>query len=560
MPQLYAHKTLFVLMILSIFLIFPRLGENVLQVDEGSDSFYSLTILKYGYPATSDGLNEFGGVIGIDGVWKQQPWFPFYVRALSLLFFGQNSFAARFPSALLGVLSVPLLYFLSLMVLGNKKESIIATLLFICSVPLLLYFRTARYIAFQIPLTLLILWFYVQMLEHKKWSAVGFTVSSVLLFHTMYVQCAGVLMGIILHLLFFERSKDRVKQFFPPFLIIFFFTAPWILYIYPVFEKVNNYYATAIGMPYKISVSALMKRFFAFVFQINNYLFPMVFLFFVFIKVHQKDHLAKYKYLVLLTVVIISTIGVSTLNFIPLQQYIAGILPLFYIFTSRILYQLRLAQKPVIMAAIIGVLIFSNIIHVGPLYAFKGIDYLSGNKITGSLAETGYFRGPVSTFKWQTQFKSVFSLYLYEITHRYRGPLDGIIEYVKKHGSKEDTFLMNHENISFAFHTNMRRIHEIPLPEPPDWIVLRKNSPIGSTLKVTAENRAEIKMKEDFYKKYIFDYIKDNNYKKITLDYPARHGNNVFEIQIHKFKTPESESNVVIYHHIESKDLADNSA
>ena len=535
MPQLYAHKTLFVLMILSIFLIFPRLGENALQVDEGSDSFYSLTTLKYGYPAINDGINEFGHTHAINGIWKQQPWFPFYVRALSIYIFGQNSFAARFPSAMLGVLSVFPLYFLNFKISRSKKEAFIATLLFICSVPLLLYFRTARYIAFQIPLTLLMLWFYVQMLEHKKWSAVGFCVSSVLLFHSMYVQCAGILLGIILHLLFFERNKDRVKQFFVPFLIIFLLTAPWILYIYPVFERVNSDYIFRTGNPYQLGLQTVLLRFFAFLFQINNYIFPMIFLFFVFIKDYQNDHIVNYKYLVLLTIVIISTIGVSTLNFIPLQQYIAGILPLFYILTSRILCQLKLVQKPLIMVPIISILIFSNIIHVGPLYAFKGIDYLSGNRITESLENTDNLRKPIQTFNWQVQLKTVFLNYLYEITHRYRGPLDGIIEYVKKHGTKDDTFLMNHEDISFAFHTNMRRINEIPLPEPPVWIILRKSSRIGATLKETVENRAEIRMREDFYKKYIFDYIKNNNYQKIILDYPAQYGNNVFDIQIHQF-------------------------
>ena len=550
MDQLYNHKTLLLLIVLSVVLIFPRLGENVLQVDEGADTFYSLTILKYGYPATSDGINEFGHTHAINGVWKQQPWFPFYVRALSLYVFGQNSFAARFPSALFGVLSVPLLYFLSLKVLESKKEAAVAAVLFTCSVPLLLYFRTARYIAFQMPLTLLIIWFYIQILEHKKWSAVGFVISSVLLFHSMYVQCAGVLLGIVFYLLVFERTRDKVKQFVPLFITIFFFTAPWILYIYPVFERVSSDYIFRTGgMAYDLSLFALIKRFGAFVFQINNYIFPLILLFFVPIEFCKKDYLLKHKELVLLVIVIFTTIGVSTLNFIPLQQYIAGVLPLFYIFTARIICMLRPTQKPAIMTIIAGLLIFSNVVHVGPLYAFKGIDYLSRNRITESLKNIEYFRSPVSTFNWQVQLKSVFLQYLYEITHQYRGPLDGIVKYVKKHETENDTFFMNHEKVSFAFHTNMRQINKIPLPEPPAWIILRKNSPIGSALKQTVNNRTEIKKKENFYKKYIFDYIKHNGYQKIALDYPAQYGNNVFEVQIHHFKTPETDSNVVIYQH-----------
>jgi len=394
------------------------------------------------------------------------------------------------------------------------------------------------------------------MLEHKKWSAVGFIISSAMLFHSMHIFCSGVLAGIILHLLVYERNKARVKQFFIPFLIIFFMTAPWILYTYPAFERISKHYWVAVtGIPHKNDILSLTKRFFSFLFQINNYIFPLVFLFFASKDFFKKEYLLKHKELVLITILIFSTIGVSTLHYTPQQHYIAGILPLFYIFTARIISRLISKQKSWLIIIVLGFLIFSNVVHVGPLFAFKGIDYLSGNKVTESLKKTEYFRGPISTFKWQIELKSVFLKYLYEITHQYRGPLNGIVEYVKKHGGKDDTFLMNHEFASFAFHTNFRRIYEIPFPESPDWIILRKSSPFGSVLKKTIETRIEIKKKEDFYRDYIFDYIKKNNYQKIVLDYPARYGNNVFEIQIHQFKTPQSDRNVVIYRYMGSKDF-----
>jgi hypothetical protein len=281
----------------------------------------------------------------------------------------------------------------------------------------------------------------------------------------------------------------------------------------------------------------------------------LVFLFFVSKKFYKKDYLLKHKEIVLIAIVIVITVGISTLNYIPMQQYIAGILPLFYVFTARIICNLKPMQKPVIITLIVGLLAFTNVIHVGPLFAFKGVNYLSGNKIRESLRNTEYLRDPISTFYWQVQFKSIFWQYLYEITHQYRGPLDGIVKYVKKHGSEDDTFLMNHEDISFAFHTNLRQIYEIPFPEPPNWIILRKNSSIASVLKITAENRGGTKKKEDFYRKYVFDYIKNNNYQKIVLDYPAKRVNNLYEIQLHQFKTPKSDRNVVIYRHLENTDF-----
>jgi len=88
--QLHTYKALYFLIVLSVFLVFPRLGENALGVDEGVDSFYSLTTLKFGYPANSDGINEVDYFMAIDGRQKVQPWFPYYVRALSIYIFGQN--------------------------------------------------------------------------------------------------------------------------------------------------------------------------------------------------------------------------------------------------------------------------------------------------------------------------------------------------------------------------------------------------------------------------------------------------------------------------------------
>ena len=102
-----SHLTITFLLLFAFLLIFAGLDDSVLQVDEGGDTFISTTILKYGFPMHSDGLNKtmlFADIL--DGVFIYRTWLPYYLQSISLYFLGNNTFAARLPFAIAGLFSI----------------------------------------------------------------------------------------------------------------------------------------------------------------------------------------------------------------------------------------------------------------------------------------------------------------------------------------------------------------------------------------------------------------------------------------------------------------------
>ena len=110
---IFKHLPLFFLAVYSTLMIFPNLDNSALQVDEGGDTFISTTLLKSHFPRHSDGINSsmlFANVH--DGLFVYRPWVPYYIQSFSLSLFGQTTFAARLPFALIGVFAVIFLYLL----------------------------------------------------------------------------------------------------------------------------------------------------------------------------------------------------------------------------------------------------------------------------------------------------------------------------------------------------------------------------------------------------------------------------------------------------------------
>ena len=239
------HPGLLFLFPYSLLLIFLGLGDGSLQVDEGMDTFVSTTILQYGVPRHSDGLNStmlFADIY--DGLFIYRTWLPYYLQAFSVNALGHTTFAARLPFALVGVLSVIALYFLTLKLTGDKITAFLAGLLLASSVPALIYFRTARYIGLPILLTILLLYFYIQIFSDKQWKSSPFIIVAILFFHSMYVAFAGIILGILIHF-YLHRKKIlpvNARQVLRCALIIGVFTLPWMVSIVPVFSNIAQFY------------------------------------------------------------------------------------------------------------------------------------------------------------------------------------------------------------------------------------------------------------------------------------------------------------------------------
>lgn len=526
-----SHLALTLLLPIAFLTIFTGLDDSVMQVDEGGDTFVSTTILKHGLPMHSDGLNHTMPYADIfEGLFIYRTWVPYYLQAISLNFLGNNTFAARLPFALAGFFSIWCLYHLAIRITQDKSASVLAATFLATCVPALLYFRTSRYVAIPILLTPILLSFYIDIFEKKKWNPVPFTVTSIIFFHTMYVEFAGLITGMLIHLFIYRNEVDRnnLRKIKIPAAVTALLCLPWLFFLPALSKKIAEFYTST--SPY-IDTSSLgyLKHFAGFLFQINNYIFPLILVPLIFLLPIKKFN----RSISLLLICIFFILLTASLHSIPQLHYIAASIPIFFTLLGWInvhLFRSSIIQK-ILFAAI---LIFSNLIHVGPLVPVKQLLQSPQPDAQPSL----YFKGVYQTFMREVKFKSIFFQYWGELANPYRGPLNGIVAFFEIHGKKGETCYIDNEVESLAFYTGFKMIHNSELTNKsiPDWIVLR-----GDQWALHSEEKTSP------LKKKIRFILKNNQYEQFELNAPVKRVNNSYEIQIHLFKSPISADKVYIF-------------
>ena len=513
-------------------MVFFGLSNGVLQGDEGADAFISSTILKYGAPYHHDEINSTMKYASVrdDGLFLYRTWLPYYLQAGSLFIFGQTTFAARLPFALLGVVSAIVLYFFTLKLTRKKSVAVLAALLLISSVPALIYFRTARYVGLPILLTILLLYSYITILEKKKWNPWPLTIISILYFHTMFVAFAGVVLGALIHFYINRKSTapENYKRVAQAAIITSIFTLPWLWFIFPMFAKIPEFYLSASDQ-IDITGWRFLKHFLGFLFQLNNYIFPFILLPLLFMR-----SLRSYQNEILLCLCCITgLIVVSLIHTIPLQQYIAGSFPLWSILLALVIIE-GFPGQPVIRSIHAATLIFSNLIHVGPLLSVK--EALKNN--SKWVSKSSYMKYAYKTFMTEVELKSVFYKHLFEISNTYKGPLDEIVTFFKTNGKPGDSCYIDNEPESLVYYTGMRVIHrdDIKAQDAPDWIVLR-----GDYRRAIEENLSS-QVAQNLRK-----ILSRHPYSRIELNAPSIRVNNTYDIQIHLFRSPSSADKVIVY-------------
>jgi hypothetical protein len=526
----FKHFPLYFLVIYTCLLIFLGLSDRVLQVDEGMDTFISTTILKFGFPVHSDGVNSsmlFADVY--DGLFVYRPWIPYYAQAFSLSVLGQTTFAARLPFALIGVFSIYFFYRFALKFTGKPFIAFWAAFLLASSIPTLIYFRTARYVGVPILLTVLLLNFYIDIYKNKKWNPFPLTIVSILFFHTMYVEFAGMITGILIH--FFIHIKETFpenrKRAVWAASITGVFCVPWFIFISPVFSHVSNHLASTSTL-IDPTWQGFPKRFFGFLFQVNNYIFPFIFLPLLFLR-RLQPFVKQTSLLLLCSLTMLLT---ALPHSMPLQQYITSSFPLLFLLLAILLTNI-LPKHPFLQSLLAAVLITTNLIHVGPLIPFKAMV----KDRPEWFQKSPYLKNVYASLIREIQIKSVYFEYLYELTHVYRGPLDEVVEFFKVHGRPDDTCYIDSEFESLAFYTGMKMIKNHDLKQrPPDWIVLRgKDRPFKKSGDISHEARN------------VKEVLQASTYTPIELDAPAIWVNNTYDIQIHEFRSPSSVDKVTVY-------------
>ncbi|MCE5300926.1 MAG: glycosyltransferase family 39 protein, partial [Spirochaetia bacterium] len=225
-----------VILVAGAVLIFTNLTDRPLWQDEAGTALLSQTVLKFGVPKGFDGVNYLSQVRGIEYgrnmMWRWHGWLTFYIEAVSLKIFGGNTFAARLPSALFGVLNIFLVYLLTLRLFNDRKTALIAALICALCVPHILLARQARYLTLEILLALTAFCAYTGVDGLKGRRAAVYAVSMFMLFHVIHVVFAAAVAAICVHAVIFDRGK--MKKTFLLSGIVTAVNLPFLLTIYKI--------------------------------------------------------------------------------------------------------------------------------------------------------------------------------------------------------------------------------------------------------------------------------------------------------------------------------------
>ena len=147
------------------------LGGRYMWQDESQTPLLANTVLIYGVPKATDGLNNFsqmrGAEYGEDLIWRWHQWLPFYLLAPFLKIFGASTFTARLPFALLSLASLYVFYLFARRYFGDRR-ALFALFCLALYVPFLLLARQSRYYAPEMFFCLLGLYSWAMLPVNEK--------------------------------------------------------------------------------------------------------------------------------------------------------------------------------------------------------------------------------------------------------------------------------------------------------------------------------------------------------------------------------------------------------
>jgi len=464
----------------SAYLLLANLGNQYLWQDEAQTALVSKTILTDGVPRGYDGKNYFsneqGAEYGENFIWRWHTWLPFYVLAGFYKALGVSTFVSRLPFALFGLGTVAAIYYLVKAHWANVRLAATAAGLLAVTVPFLLLCRQCRYYSMTMFFSVLALYAYVLLMQKKKYSGVILFFSMTFLFHSQHIYFAPILATIWLHSLIFHR--ERLKILLAVTVAAIIINVPWLIWL------------SGMNIPHpflKLEAHRAMLGFY--------------------IETYFRD-LIKYVFgFWLLGAAVIAAVArfIRTRRFpVQTQGFMEKIsLPiLFIIFT-------------VVAASILGQLMFFR--YIAPAVP---LTVLLIAVIIDAAFEAHWLLAAAAIFILgaTSQFKD----YLYEITHDYDGPEEGIAKYLNEHGSPDDIAAVSYGDMSVKYYTKMRVVggltgEDIEPAKNARWVIIRKVD-LGA-------------------KGVLLENIDLNKYQRIEIDYPDIEWENREDPENHRFRT-----------------------
>ncbi|MBC7262265.1 MAG: hypothetical protein H5T63_09650, partial [Chloroflexi bacterium] len=228
--------------------------------------------------------------------------------------------------------------------------------------------------------------------------------------------------------------------------------------------------------------------------------------------------------------VILSTLLFLSATFIWMYfSYIVQLVPLVMVILALTVLKI-LDRSRTLGHVLIALLIGTNILHVFP-YALPLVREFKW----ASLAPRRYLAETDALIETAGRLRFDLASYMYELTHDYDGPDEGIVLFLREHASPGDVVLTSYGELPIVFYTGLDiagglSAYRLDRVGHPEWVIDRR---------------------EGFYREAIAQVIASGNYEAIEIPYPDILWGNRPVPEYHKFATVRGVPNVVIYHRLD---------
>lgn len=491
-------RVVLALLAVGAVLLLANLTNGYLWQDEAETALLARHTLRFGYPKTFDGRNllEIPGAYGNGPgeAWIYNPWLPFYLLAGVFALAGESTWMARLPFALCGLLTLVVTWRLACSVTSDRRIQRLSVALMVFSVPFLLHMRQCRYYAMATLLFIGVCWTYLRFLTRPSLlRAIGSALVLALLFHTNFGTFVPTVAALLLHQARWG-TRETSRRFLIAMGIVIMLTFPWALLFYrPAFIGELSLERAYRHLEYYIRIT-------------NKFLIPIGFMaattaVFALMRLRSVAQSTAHRPLTAsvrgFLWFAVALQGAFLL--LPDQRhmrYLMPVVPLLVIGEAwwLVRWWLDCPWRPAGWI-VVGLTLFTNV--------------LQSPRPEVPLANFGY-----------------------ELTHRYVGPMEGVVDYLRAHGRPDEVVKIPYDDRTVIFYTNMKveRPSEFVRETFPDWVVIRA----GWT-------------PTHFFEGAYFRRI-EATYERIELDAPDAFWQNREDPGLHHFQRAWWPPPVVMYH------------
>jgi hypothetical protein len=201
----WLQLSLAVLVIATAYLY--KLDRPLLWGDEAQTGIAARNILHYGYPTAFDGRNaaicDNGRTVDRNLLFKQIPWFHYYVGAASVALFGNDTAGLRALFAVAGILAFFPLY---AVLKPRLRHPTLISVLVLISPQAVLFQRNARYYSILILLYAVLLWHLSRDFRSRKAQGLAASLIFMFFFNTQVAAALSCSFALLLFCLLVRRK------------------------------------------------------------------------------------------------------------------------------------------------------------------------------------------------------------------------------------------------------------------------------------------------------------------------------------------------------------------